>query len=50
MSEELGLACFYTSIWNVLDMSTGALPVTVVGQNEQNYESEYNDLVTKLLK
>jgi hypothetical protein len=33
MSEELGLACFYTTIWNVLDMTAGALPVTVVKQN-----------------
>ena len=32
-SEKLGLTGAYTFIWNVLDMVSGAMPVTVVQEN-----------------
>lgn len=32
-SEKLGMAGFYTLIWNLLDMATGSMPITVVKDN-----------------
>jgi hypothetical protein len=50
MSDELSMACFYASIWNLLDMTAGSMPVTIVKQDEQQYNCEYDDMVTKMLK
>lgn len=49
-SEKTSLAASYTFIWNVLDMSVGTIPVTIVQQNEQNYETAYNDMAANELK
>ena len=46
MSEHTALAAAYTFVWNVLDMTTGAMPITRVQANEQVYESVYKDLHT----
>lgn len=39
MTEELVPCAFYTCIWNLLNMPAGALPVTLVREDEQHYES-----------
>jgi Asp-tRNA(Asn)/Glu-tRNA(Gln) amidotransferase A subunit family amidase len=48
-----GKFCFvsaaYTFIWNVLEMAVGALPVTVVRENEQTYDTVHNDFVSTRL-
>lgn len=46
-SDLLSVAVAYTFIWNLLDMPVGSIPMTVVQENEQHYESRYNDLITK---
>ena len=40
----------YTLIWNVLHYPCGVLPITLVQENEQYYEDEYNDFITKAIK
>lgn len=49
-SDVLSVAAAYTFIWNFLDMPVGSLPITCVRQDEQNYNSKYNDIITKELK
>jgi len=39
-----GFACaVYTFIWNFLAMNVCSLPITVVREQEQYYESKWND-------
>lgn len=37
----------YANIWNVLDMTVGSLPVTVVEKGEERYECKYSDLYSR---
>lgn len=41
------LPSMYANIWNVLDMTVGSLPVTVVKKQEEKYECKYSDLYAK---
>lgn len=41
------LCVAYTFVWNLLNMPVGSLPITVVKEDEQYYESTYNDLLTR---
>jgi hypothetical protein len=41
MSNDASLLGAYTFIWNVLSMAVASLPVTVVRQDEQTYESHW---------
>lgn len=45
-SQNSFLACAYTYVWNSLDMVAGAMPVTVVKEDEQEYVSRFNDAFT----
>lgn len=36
---------FYTNVWNFLNLPTGALPVTLVREDEQFFESEIGDKI-----
>lgn len=49
-SERLGLTAGYTLVWNVLDMTVCAMPVTLVREDEQNYPSKFNDMLAKEIK
>lgn len=43
-TDHLGsLPALYNFLWNVLDLPAGCLPVTLCRENEQLYESEFND-------
>jgi len=44
------LTFVYTCVWNFLSMPAGAMPVTVVRQDEQHYESSHNDGITQSLR
>lgn len=41
--KDTTLAAGYTFLWNVLDTPTGTVPVTVVREDEQEYESQFHD-------
>lgn len=41
------LSACYTFVWNVLAMCAVSLPVTVVRQNEIEYQSQWEDDITK---
>lgn len=49
-SEKISLAAAYTFIWNVLDMTVGAMPVTVVREDELKYETATEDMITGELR
>jgi fatty acid amide hydrolase len=49
-AKHTSLAVAYTFIWNVLNLPSGCIPVTVVRNDEQVYESRYDDMITKALK
>ena len=46
MSKVAMLSAAYTFIWNVLEMIAGALPITVVREEEQSYDTVYSDMVS----
>lgn len=50
-TSKIGMvsAC-YTFIWNVLEMAVGAMPVTVVREEEQRYDTIYSDLISGALE
>ena len=50
LTGDIFAAVMYTSIWNMLNMPAGALPVTIVREDEQHYESVHNDLITRKLR
>lgn len=50
LSNDASLAGAYTYIWNILAMTTGALPITVVREDEQHYESKWDDDITAVLQ
>ena len=50
LSNKCLLANMYTFAWNYLDMPTGVIKVCNVREDEQFYESKYNDELTKCLK
>jgi Asp-tRNA(Asn)/Glu-tRNA(Gln) amidotransferase A subunit family amidase len=50
LSEDLWPCVMYTFIWNLLNMPAGALPVTLVREDEEHYESTYNDILTRALR
>ncbi len=45
-SKDITLAAAYTFIWNVLMLAVGSMPITLVKENEQIYESKHIDLIT----
>lgn len=49
-SVEGSLLASYTFIWNVLGMCVCSVPVTVVREEEQYYETKYNDEISDLIK
>ena len=49
-STQGDLLAAYVFIWNVLGMSAATTPVTVVKQDEQHYESVWNDDITKVVQ
>ena len=49
-SEHTSIAAAYAYLWNVLNMTVGAMPVTRVQADEQNYESRYRDLSSSFMK
>ena len=50
MSDTASLLCAYTFIWNVLAMSSCSIPVTVTREDEQFYESHWDDDITTVIK
>jgi Asp-tRNA(Asn)/Glu-tRNA(Gln) amidotransferase A subunit family amidase len=40
----------YTCIWNVLGMTAGSIPITIVREDEQYYNSKYNDDISDAIK
>ena len=50
MSDTATLLCAYTFIWNVLAMSSCSIPVTVTREDEQFYESHWDDDITTVIK
>jgi Asp-tRNA(Asn)/Glu-tRNA(Gln) amidotransferase A subunit family amidase len=50
LSNKCNLAVCYTFAWNFLDVPVGAMKVCNVKENEQYYESKYDDELTEVLK
>lgn len=50
MSSDGALLAAYTFIWNLLALPVSSTPVTVVRQDEQRYESKWDDDITKAVK
>lgn len=50
MTGDIFATVMYTHIWNTLNMPSGALPITIVREDEQYYESAHNDLITRRLR
>ena len=50
ITGEIFSTVMYTSVWNTLNMPVGALPITVVREDEQHYESAHNDSITRRLR
>ena len=50
MTGGIFLTFIYTCVWNFLSTPSGAMPVTVVREDEQHYESSHNDAITQALK
>jgi Asp-tRNA(Asn)/Glu-tRNA(Gln) amidotransferase A subunit family amidase len=50
ISGDIFSTVMYTHIWNTLNMPSGALPITIVREDEQHYESAHNDLITRRLR
>jgi Asp-tRNA(Asn)/Glu-tRNA(Gln) amidotransferase A subunit family amidase len=48
--KECGLVASYASIWDILGMVSCSLPVTVTREDEQYYESHWDDDFTKAIK
>jgi hypothetical protein len=48
-SKVAMLSAAYTFIWNVLEMASGAMPITVVREDEQYYKTIYDDLISRAL-
>ncbi len=44
------LLAAFTFIWNVLAMSSCSLPITVVREDEQHYDSHWEDDITNAIK
>jgi Asp-tRNA(Asn)/Glu-tRNA(Gln) amidotransferase A subunit family amidase len=49
-SNEGSLLAAYTFIWNLLAMTVATTPVTVVREDEQRYDSVWDDDITKCIK
>ena len=49
MARQTTLAVAYTCIWNLLNLPVGSVPVTVVRNDQQVYESRYDDMITRAL-
>ena len=49
-SNKCFLSCLYMFMYNFLDMPSGALTIGTVREDEQFYESEFDDEMTKTLK
>ena len=49
-SKECDLLAAYVYIWNVFAMCACSLPVTVVREEEQKYESDWEDEFTRAIK
>lgn len=49
-SNELLTPVIYMGLWNTLNFCAGVVPVTVVREDEEVYNDNYNDLITKLTK
>ena len=43
------MACSYTFLWNILDMTAGTIPVTTVRDDEQEYKTTHRDLASSML-
>ena len=50
MSNDGSLLAAYTFIWNILAMPVASTPVTVVREDEQRYESVWDDDISKAVK
>lgn len=48
-SNEGSLLAAYTFIWNILGVPVASTPVTTTRQDEQSYESAYDDDITRLI-
>jgi Asp-tRNA(Asn)/Glu-tRNA(Gln) amidotransferase A subunit family amidase len=49
-SNDGSLLAAYTFIWNLLAMPAATTPVTIVRQDEQHYESAWDDDITKVIR
>jgi fatty acid amide hydrolase len=49
-TKDNSLMSFYVFMWNFLNFPCGALPITRVEENEEVYESRFNDKIAKSLK
>ena len=50
ISNKCFLSCLYMFIWNFLDMPSGVITVGNVKENEQFYDSEFDDEMSQILK
>ena len=46
-SNDNNMQAVYTFMFNLLDFPTGVLPITRVAEDEQYYETKYDDLIAK---
>ena len=50
-AEIMGLLYDYTFIWNLVNYPAGCVPISeVLPEEEQGYEDEYNDIITKTIR
>jgi fatty acid amide hydrolase len=48
-AKDCDLLCCYCFIWNLLNFPVGAVPVTSVREDEQHYDSAWDDPITRCL-
>lgn len=50
LTQDLLYTLAFTTIWNMMEYSSGSLPITQVKWHEEFYTDTYNDRVTKTIK
>ena len=48
-SKDCDLQCLYCFIWNLVNFPVGAVPITTVREEEEQYSSKWKDGVTKAI-
>ena len=50
LSEDLWPCVMYTFIWNLLNMPAGMVPISTVKEEEEHYESTFDDSLSRSLR